>query len=160
MKRSIPKVVAAVLLAVLVSSGAGLSYAQVKAGAEDAKVLREMTQVKQRWILAFKKQRAGDLVGAYDPEGAVLTSSGKTVFGRNQIIKVMASEMELLGPAEAALKAQNRHWLDGMAYETGRYSFAYLGNNKEKHVIQGRYVLIWRKGPEGWKFYRYLGLPD
>ncbi len=153
------KIVPAVCLVVVSVWLGGTLLAQAPGG-EEGRIARELSQLKQRWTAAFKKQSAEGIAQLYDAGGAILTHSGRTVLGRDQILKAMANEMELMGPTDAALKAQNIHLLEGLVYETGIYSFSYTGNRQEKSLTRGRYVLIWRKGPEGWRIFRYIGLPD
>ena len=146
-----------------------LSVAAAPAAAGDAGGREdEMAEVRSaieagnaRWIEAFRNSDAELLASVFDEHGAILSSSGDRIDGREAIREWMGAVMARFGPAETTIETLNV-WVEGdLAYETGGYSYTFRPGTEEERVAAGSYVVVWKRQADGsWKIFRDIGLPD
>jgi uncharacterized protein (TIGR02246 family) len=113
------------------------------------------------WIEAFRSGDADRLAHIFDKSGCMLCSGGRIARGPDDIRSVINPTMEAFGPTEMTIETEDI-WVSGdIAYETGRYSYAFTPANGEPTTLSGRYVVRWkRQRDDTWKIDMDLGLPD
>ena len=127
----------------------------------------DLSQVRQAvdagnaaWIEAFRQQNAAALAEVFAEDGAMLRANGQVARGREAIQELMQAGMAKLGPTEMTIDTDGLWIVDNLAYETGRYTYAYTIDGEERRSA-GRYVVVWSPDDEGvWKIKADMGLPD
>ncbi len=133
--------------------------AQVE-GEEEAAVRKSIARVQARWAEAFRRQNGNLFYQVFIEDGAFMGASGRPVVGPEKISKVMASNMELIGPAEVRFATIQLFLLSGQAWETGRCAYLY-GPRDKRQTTSGLYVAVWNRQPDGsWRLQRFVSLPE
>lgn len=128
--------------------------------AQEAGLRQAIARVHQRWAEAFRKQNGNLFYQVFCEDGAFMGAAGRAVVGPEKIAKVMASNMELLGPAEVRFTSKQIFGLDGQFYETGRCLYRF-GPRDNPQTSGGPYLSVWKKGGDGsWRIHRFVSLPD
>lgn len=89
----------------------------------------------------------------YTEDGEVLPAHGDAVRGPAAIGRQFQSAIDA-GVRGLTLTAEAVEAHGDTAIEYGRYSAADAGGRQLDH---GKYVVVWRRGPEGWQRYRDIG---
>ncbi len=150
------------LLVLLCSSVAAVAIAAAGSPQDETAEVRSAIDAGNAlWIEAFRNSDAELLASAFDENGAILSSSGDRVDGREAIRERMGVAMDRVGPAETTIETLNV-WVEGdVAYETGMYSYTFRPGTDDERVAAGRYVVVWKRQADGsWKIFRDIGLPD
>lgn len=99
---------------------------------------------------AFAAQDAAALAGLYTTDAQLLPPNGDFVTGRDAIQSFWRGVMNS-GITSATLTTVEAVGIDSIAWEVGRYR---LTGPDTATADQGKYVVIWRLTPEGWRLHR------
>ena len=146
------------LIATCLSVAAEAQNPAPSAALDDAR--KAIDKGNAQWIDAWDKADASLLSQLFAPDGIMLGSKGKSFKGPQQISEHMKPVMEGAGKGVKATVTTVDLWLDAdIAYETGKYSYAY--QEKGRPVTdEGRYVTIWKRQADGsWKIIMDMGVP-
>jgi uncharacterized protein (TIGR02246 family) len=109
---------------------------------------------------AYLKAAAAALAQVYDPAGARLQEDGAVVQGREAIAADAGKFMARVGPVRVGIETVQVWLLDGVAYETGTWTYTFQPKGKPEQRIGGRYLTLWKRQPDGsWKISSDLGVP-
>ena len=144
----------------ILSMSTGCTASKGKAMGID-EVRRAVDAGNANWITAMRTQDSALLASLFDPQGSMLGSGGAVHRGPAAVREAMGGLMDKWGPTETTIDTDNLWVVDDIAFETGRYTYTYTLEGGDKTVDRGRYVVRWKRQPDGsWKIETDLGLPD
>ncbi len=112
------------------------------------------------YIAAMEKADARAFAEVYDAEGVRLVGGGEVVRGRAAIMDYFGSFFTRVGPVEVTLEMVEVWVVDDLAYESGRWSYAFTPPGDSRRTVGGRYVTVWRQQADGdWKIFADIGVP-
>lgn len=127
----------------------------------EAKKAIELANIK--WAEAWTKGDYAAVAEIFAEDGIFLSSSGRVIKGRPQLLEFYKAAMAGVGKDITELKVTVttiNAWLDGeLVYETGKYNYNYLEKGKPAEE-KGKYVTIWKKQKDGnWRLVMDMGVP-
>ena len=112
------------------------------------------------YIAAMAQADARAFVQVYDPRGARFSPNGVVTRGRDAIEADVREYLERVGPVRVTIETVDLWLHDGLAYETGKWTYTYTPPGGEQRTIGGRFVTVWRQQTGGeWKIYADMGVP-
>ena len=145
-----------------------IAFAQTQGRAADpsgaealAAVRRAIDKGNAQWSEGWAKGDPAMVAAIFAEDGVQLSSSGKVIKGRQQILERQKAAMQGADPGVKVTVTTTNVWLDGdTAYETGKYKYEYTEKGKPGKD-EGRYVTIWKHQKDGsWKLSMDMGLPQ
>jgi len=109
---------------------------------------------------AFLRADAQALSQVYDPDGARLNEGGQIIRGREAIKADVAAFVRQVGPVRVTIETAAVWLVEGLAWESGAWSYTFQPQGKAEQRLGGRYVTVWRQQQDGvWRIWRDLGVP-
>ena len=134
--------------------------AQGSASSELAEARRGIDAGNAAYKAAFLQADPAALAQVYDPAGARLHEDGAMVQGREAIAADAGKFMTRVGPVQVGIETVQVWLVDGIAYETGTWSYTFQPKGEAEQRIGGRYVTLWKRQADGrWKITSDLGVP-
>ena len=107
------------------------------------------------WIKSFKTQDSELLSSVFHENGAILSSGGRIILGRENVKEHMGKWMKEIGPSEFTINTIDFYQIDEDIYEKGSYTLT-ISNGT---LYEGFFVVIWRYKEDGkLYFYRDIGI--
>ena len=121
---------------------------------------RAIDKGNAQWIEAWEKGDPSMVAALFTEDGSILSSNGKVIKGRKQILEKQKAGMDYVGRGVRVTVTTTDMWLDGeTAYETGKYVYNYRLKGKPV-TDEGRYVTIWKREKDGsWKLFMDMIVP-
>jgi ketosteroid isomerase-like protein len=122
---------------------------------DPAAVRSEIETVNRQFVDALN---SGDFAGAsrvYTEDARILPPDMAPTEGRQNIEQFWAGGVQQLGIRDVQLTTDELEVSGETAYEQGRYQF-----NTNQGPAQGKYVVIWKRTPEGWRWHRDIWNPS
>ena len=103
---------------------------------------------------SFKNKDAAGIAALYSESAVVLPPNAERMTGRENIQKMWQSWVDA-GLTDLALTPVVVEESGDLAYEEGTYSLKVPGSDGQPMQDVGKYVVVWKKGPEGtWQLHR------
>lgn len=127
----------------------------------DSTALRHALDVRlARYVQTFKDGDSTAFAALYAKDGARLWGRGYHVTGRRAIATLMGPIMRRLRLVEGVWMPSAVWRLGDTVYDSGRYTFVFHPVGRSTQTDQGRYLMIWRRGPGGgWEIERDITIP-
>jgi len=128
--------------------------------ADDSVTVRRAIDLgNANYIAGWTKRDAAMFSECFAPDGAILTQTGRTIYGRPAIAERMTGVFQSLGMQEGRIATTHVYVLGDIAYETGRWWFTFVSDGKAA-PDSGRFVEVWKRQQPGvWKMWRDIGVP-
>ena len=154
------KIAALYLLAVAATNTSFAAEPQNKNETAVAEARKAIDKGNAQWIDAWDKADASFIASLFAKDGVLLSQSGELFKGPQPILEHMKPVLDGAGKGVKATVTTVNLWLDGdIAYETGKYSYAFQSKGQPV-TEEGRYVTIWkRQGDGSWKIIMDMGVP-
>ena len=103
---------------------------------------------------SFKNKDAAGIAALYSENAVVLPPNAERIAGRENIQKMWQSWVDA-GLTDLALTPVEVEESGDLAYEEGTYSVKVPAADGQPMQDVGKYVVVWKKGPEGtWRLHR------
>ena len=113
-------------------------------------VSSEVAAANEQFAAAFGAADAEVLAGLYTTDAQLLPPNSDFVTGRGAIQTFWQGVIDA-GVASASLTTVEALAVDSLAFEVGQYA---LGDADGNPIDEGKYIVIWRLMPDGWKLHR------
>ncbi len=81
--------------------------------------------------------------------------------GRENIYRERASNLKKVKVLDGKIRTTELDYSGNLAYEIGSFQYTLKAEGKEARVVNGKYLVIWKRGPDGiWYIKGDVGLPD
>ncbi|HET7224691.1 MAG TPA: nuclear transport factor 2 family protein [Candidatus Eisenbacteria bacterium] len=145
------------LLAVTLSAASAAT--PPRAADDSATVRRAIDAGNAGYIAGWTKPDAKLFASNFALDGAILTQTGRIIYGRDAIARRMTDVFKLERMSEGRIATTHVFILGDVAYETGRWWFTFVTDGKAE-PDSGRFVEVWkRQRPGVWKMWRDIGIP-
>lgn len=122
--------------------------------ADPAAVRAEIEAVNRQFADALNRGDVAAAVGVYAPDARILPPEMAPAEGRESIEQFWAGGVQQLGISGVQLTTEEVEVSGDLAYEQGRYQFS-----TNQGPAQGKYLVIWTRTPEGWRWRRHIWNP-
>ena len=130
-----------------------------RAADDSATVRRAIDSGNAGYIAGWTHADAKGFASNFAPDGAILTQTGRIIYGRDAIERRMTDVFKVERMSEGRIATTNVFILGDTAYETGRWWFTFVSDGKSE-PDSGRFVEVWkRQGKGAWKMWRDIGVP-
>jgi uncharacterized protein (TIGR02246 family) len=152
-------VVAALPLIAVAVASAAKAPSPPRAADDSATVRRSIDLGNANYIAGWTKRDPVLFSECFAPDGAILSPSGRTIYGRPAIAARMTEIFKSEAMQEGRIATTHVYVLGDIAYETGRWWFTFVSDGKAE-PDSGRFVEVWkRQKPGQWKMWRDVGVP-
>ena len=103
---------------------------------------------RTHFLDAVRRGDADDASSVYDVNAHLLAPSASPIVGRDDIRAFWQAGIDA-GVADISLEADELNHNDGIAYETGAYSFRMDAAGEARVIERGHYVLVYRRQSDG-----------
>lgn len=151
-------------VAILVAASAPAPRAAVAPSmprpADDSVTVRRAVDLgNANYISGWTKRDAALFSKCFAPDGAILSPTGRVIYGRPAIAARMTDVFKVEGMQEGRIATTHVFILGDIAYETGRWWFTFVSDGKAE-PDSGRFVEVWKRQQRGvWKMWRDIGVP-
>lgn len=117
--------------------------------ADPAAVRTEIEAVNAQHVAAFNQ---GDIAGfseVYTEDARILPPDMPAVEGRQAIQEFWTGAAQQMGIEDLRLTTEEVEVAGDQAYEEGRFNFM-----TSDGPAQGKYIVVWKRTPEGWRWHR------
>ena len=121
---------------------------------DPAAVRAEIESVNRQHAEALSRGDVPGFVQVYADDARILPPDMAAMEGRQSIEQFWTSGVQQLGISNVQLTTDEVEAFGDAAYEQGRYQF-----NTNQGVAQGKYIVIWKRTPQGWRWHRYIWNP-
>ena len=109
---------------------------------------------------ALLEGNAEALAAFYTDDATTLFPGVPMVKGRASILEDKRSDFTKIRVVSADVRMLELSASGDLAYEIGTFSYTFAGRGGSTRFVDGRYVLIWRRGDDGiWRIQVDAGLP-
>ena len=122
--------------------------------ADPAAVRAEIDSVNRQFADALNRGDVPGAVGVYAADARILPPEMAPAQGRQSIEQFWAGGVQQLGISGVQLTTDEVEVSGDLAYEQGRYQFS-----TNQGPAQGKYLVIWTRTPEGWRWSRHIWNP-
>jgi ketosteroid isomerase-like protein len=134
----------------------------VNAGAQ-SQALEARAGIDRGNAAFVKAYQMGDpvaLAAVFDENGSRFLQGGVRVRGNAAIRLDAVEEFRRLGTPTVAIYTEDVWVMDGVAYETGTFTFTIRPSGGEPEVLAGRHFVTWREQTDGsWKMWTEMSVP-
>ena len=121
---------------------------------DPAAVRAEIESVNRQHADALSRGDVAAFVQVYTEDARVLPPEMATLEGRTSIEQFWTGGVQQLGIRDVQRMTDEVEVHGDAAYEQGRYQFT-----TNQGVAQGKYILIWKRTPQGWRWHRDIWNP-
>lgn len=121
---------------------------------DTAAVRAEIEAVNRQHVDALNRGDIPGFVQVYTEDARILPPDMASMDGRPSIEQFWTGGVQQLGIRDVQLTTDEVEVYGDAAYEQGRYQF-----NTNQGVAQGKYIVIWKRTPQGWRWHRDIWNP-
>ena len=97
----------------------------------------------------------------FTEDGFVMTPGSPTIRGKENIFSSRRDVLARVKVTSARLDTISLERNGAVAWEMGLFTYEFRGENGEKRVVTGKYLVLWEQQADGtWKIQGDVGLPD
>ena len=117
---------------------------------------RQVAEVRDGWLAAFKSKDVGAAVGCYAADAAFLQPSGDRIEGIEAIRQLYLKVVSTFD-TDLVLRSRNLEVSQNLAYDSGEYEETLTNRTTgQKQHFRGQYLMIFRLSSEGhWKIIQH-----
>lgn len=123
--------------------------------ADPAAARTEIEAANRRFAEALNRGDVAGAVQVYAQDARILPPEMAPAEGRQAIEQFWAGGVQQLGISGVQLTTEEVEVFGETAYEQGRYQFT-----TNQGPAQGKYLVIWSRTPEGWRWRRHIWNPS
>jgi ketosteroid isomerase-like protein len=117
--------------------------------ADPAAVRQETDRMNAQFVEAVNRGDAAAAAQVYTEDARILPPDMAPIEGREGIQNFWAGGLQQMGMRDVQLTTDELEVAGDQAYEQGRFRF-----NTNQGPAQGKYIVVWRRTPEGWRWHR------
>jgi len=118
------------------------------------KVRTAIEKANVRFVEEVRKGNASGLSLLYTEDAVLLPPNSDKVLGRKATEKFWGGAISQLGLKDAVLKTEELTGSGDTYTEVGSYTLKLQAKGQKPVEDKGKYVVIWKQTPDGWKLHR------
>lgn len=116
-------------------------------------IRKEIEKGNARFAEYVRKGDASALASLYTEDARLMPTNSPMIVGRNKVEEFWGSAIPGLAIKDAVLKTVDLVGEGDTVTELGEYTLKVHPEGREPAEDKGKYVVMWKKTPEGWKLH-------